>query len=210
MRWLSPIVLCLALPLLSACGAVSSLSAAGEELDAYTLSPATGAAAAAGRRHLVVELPTAPGALATDRILIKPLPYQAQYLPGSRWSEPTPALVQTLLVASLQNLGGFRLVSRTGAGLMPDYTLMTEVQEFQAEPVATGTDAGAVAGQINVRVGMMMTIIRESDRRIIASRRFVATEVVASDAVLDIVGGFDRVAQRLMGEAVVWTVQQAG
>jgi cholesterol transport system auxiliary component len=205
MRWFSPILLCLALPVLSACGAVSSLSAAGEELDAYTLSPATSLeTAAAGGRHLVVELPTAPGALATDRILIKPLPYQAQYLPGSRWSEPTPALVQTLLVASLQNLGGFRLVSRTGAGLMPDHTLMTEVQEFQAEPVATGS------GQVTVRVGMMMTIIRESDRRIVASRRFAGAEVVASDAVLDIVGGFDRVVQRVLGEAVVWTVQQAG
>jgi cholesterol transport system auxiliary component len=205
MRRLSTLLLCLALPLLSACGAISSLSAAGEELDAYTLSPATSSTtAAAGRRHLVVELPTAPGALSTDRILIKPLPFQAQYLPDSRWSEPTPALVQTLMIASLQNLGGFRLVSRTGAGLMPDYTLMTEVQEFQAEPTASGD------GQISVKVGMMMTIIRESDRRIVASRRFAATEVVASDAVLDIVGGFDRVVQRILGEAVVWTAQQAG
>lgn len=205
MRWISPLVLSLALPLLSACGAISSLSAAGEELDAYTLSPATGTAAApSGRRHLVVELPSAPGAVATDRILIKPLPYQAQYLPGSRWSEPTPALVQTLLVASFQNIGGFRLVSRTGAGLMPDYTLMTELQEFQAEPGDAGPD------QVTVRVGMMMTIIRETDRRIVASRRFAATEVVASDATGDIVGGFDRVVQRLMAEAVAWTVQQAG
>ena len=205
MRWISPLVLTLALPLLAGCGAISSLSAAGEELDAYTLSPARSASsAAAGRRHLVVETPSAPGALATDRILIKPLPYQAQYLPGSRWSEPAPALVQTLLVASFQNLGGFGLVGRTGAGLMPDYTLMTELQEFQAEPMANGD------GPATVKIGMLMTIIRESDRRIIASRRFAATEVVASDTVPDIVAGFDRVLQRLLGEAVLWTGQQAG
>ncbi len=209
MRWISPLVLTLTLPFLAGCGAISSLSAAGEELDAYTLSPATSASSAAGgRRHLVVETPSAPGALATDRILIKPLPYQAQYLPGSRWTEPTPALVQTLLVASFQNLGGFRLVSRTGAGLMPDYTLMTEVQEFQAEPVASA-DAGGV-GPATVKVALLMTIIRESDRRIIATRRFAATDVAASDEILAIVSAFDRVLQRLLGEAVVWTGQQAG
>jgi cholesterol transport system auxiliary component len=205
MSWITLAFLTLALPVLTGCGAISSLSAAGEELDAYTLSPAQAATSAAtGRRHLVIEAPSAPGALATDRILIKPLPYQAQYLPGSRWSEPAPALVQTLLVASFQNLGGFRLVSRTGAGLMPDDTLMTELQAFQAEPLANGN------GAVTVKVAMLMTIIRESDRRIIASRRFAATEVVASDDVLVIVAGFDRVLQRLLGEAVIWTAQQAG
>jgi cholesterol transport system auxiliary component len=205
MRWLSLLLLSLALPLLSACGAVSSLSEASEELDAYTLSPARGSGTvAAGRRHLVVELPTSAGALGTDRILIKPIPFQAQYLPDGRWSEPAPALVQTLLVASFQNLGGFRLVGRTGAGLMPDYTLMTELQEFQAEP------AGADTAGVAVKVSVMMTLIRESDRRIVASRRFAAIETAASDTTPVVVGAFDRALQTVLGEAVLWTRAQAG
>jgi cholesterol transport system auxiliary component len=194
-----------ALVLLSGCGAVGAVSDASARMDAYTLSALSpGSGATGGRRHLVVELPTASGALATDRILIKPLPFQAQYLPDGRWSEPTPALLQTLLVTSFQNTGGFRLVGRTGAGLMPDFTLMTELQAFQAEP--TGTAAAPLA----VKVSVMMTLIRESDRRIVATNRFASTVTVASDKTLDLVAGFDAALQIILQEAVQWTRAQAG
>ncbi len=198
-------VLALALALIPGCGAISALSDSAASLDAYTLSPLPASAnPASGRRHLIVELPTSSGALATDRILIKPVPFQAQYLPGGRWTEPAPALMQTLLVASFQNVGGFRLVGRTGAGLMPDYTLMTELQEFQAEPSGPETEP------LTIRIGANMTLIRESDRRIIASRRFSASVTVASDATPDLVAGFDQALQRILQDVVQWTVNSAG
>ncbi len=195
----------LVLAFLSGCGALGAVSEKTAELDAYTLSsyaPSNGSTG--GSRHLVVELPTAAGAIGTDRILIKPLPVQAQYLPDGRWAEPAPALVQTLLVASFQNAGGFRLVGRDGAGLMPDYTLMTELQEFQAEPV------GPTPGSVTVRISAMMTLIRESDRRIIGSRRFSATAQGLSDETLAIVSGFDQALQTVLRDAVQWTRGQAG
>lgn len=190
----------LSLVLLSGCGALGAVSDASAPLDAYTLTPyAPGQIPSLGRRHLVVELPTSGGALATDRILIKPVPFQAQYLPDGRWAEPTPALLQSLLVASFQNAGGFRLVGRTGAGLMPDYTLMTEIQSFQAEP------AGPAPEPLIVRIGVMMTIIRESDRQIVAARPFTASANVASNETVAVVAGFDSALQTVLREAVQWT-----
>lgn len=186
--------------LLSGCGALTAVSDASARMDAYTLSPVrTAAAPAPGNSHLVVELPTAAGALASDRILIKPVPFQAQYLPDGRWTEPAPVLVQTLLVASFQNLGGFRLVGRNGAGLMPDYTLMTELRDFQAEP------DGAFDAPLVVRVSALMTLIRETDRRIIATRPFTASATVPSDSTFDIVSGFDSALRTLLQDAVTWT-----
>lgn len=190
--------------LLSGCGALTAISDAGTPKDVYTLSPlAARSVVATGNRHLVVELPTSAGAVATDRIQIKPVAYQSQYLPDAVWSEPAPTLVQTLLVASLQNLGGFRLVGRIGAGLMPDYTLMTELQDFHAEPV------GASAAPLTIRISAMMTLIRESDRRIVATRRFMATAEVASDDTDTLVRGFDGAMQILLHDAVVWIRTQA-
>jgi cholesterol transport system auxiliary component len=198
MRWIF-VALMIAASSLSGCGALSSLSKAGAELDAYTLSPAVGSGTSQrGRGHLIVELPTSAGALATDRILIKPVPYQAQYLPGGRWIEPAPALIQTLLVASFQNVGGFDLVGRTANGLNPDYTLMTEVMDFQVEP--SGLEAEFV-----VRITLMTTLIRESDRRIVASRRFSTFETAASDDTQVLVSTFDRALQRVLAEIVGWT-----
>ncbi len=199
MRWIY-VALIIATSSLSGCGAISSLSKAGAELDAYTLSPASGSGTPArGRGHLIVELPSSAGALATDRILIKPVPYQAQYLPGGRWIEPAPALLQTLLVASFQNVGGFELVGRTANGLNPDYTLMTELLDFQVEP------SGPEPDQFTVRITLMMTLIRESDRRVVASRRFSASETTASDDTQALVAAFDRALQGLLQEIVGWT-----
>ena len=197
MRWIFAALIIATSPL-TGCGAVSSLSKAGAELDAYTLSPVAGSGTPArGRGHLIVELPTSAGALATDRILIKPVPYQAQYLPEGRWIEPAPALLQTLLVTSFQNMGGFELVGRTANGLNPDYTLMTELMDFQVEP--SGPD------QVVVRITMMMTLIRESDRRIVAAKRFSTSETAASDDTQVVVGAFDRALLRLLQEIVGWT-----
>jgi len=202
MKWISILLIPL---VLSGCGALSSLSNASKERDAFTLSPAEGSGEiASGRWHLVVELPTSTGALGTDRILIKPVPYQAQYLPDGRWSDPAPVLVQNLLVASFQNIGGFRLVGRTGAGLMPDYTLMTELQEFQAEP------AGPDAKGFILKVSVLVTLIRESDRSIVAFRRIAATGTVASDDTVTFVAGFDRVMQTVLAETVLWTRSRTG
>ena len=194
----------LSLALLSGCGALGAVSDASAPLDAYTLTPyAPGGIPATGRRHLVVELPTSGGALATDRILIKPVPLQAQYLPDGRWSEPTPALLQSLLVASLQNAGGFRLVGRTGAGLMPDYTLMTEIQSFQAEP------AGRDPKPLIIRVALRLTVIRESDRQIIAARSFAASANVALADTAAVVAGFDSALQSVLSDVVRWTAAEA-
>lgn len=198
---------------LSGCGAVSAVSKASAPLDTYTLSPlAPLPARGAGSGHLVVELPTTGGELAGDRILIKVSPTQAEYLPDARWSEPVPAMVQTLLVNAVLNQGGFRLVSRVGAGLMPDYTVMTEIQALQADlrpapvTVTDGLAAGRTSGAagIFVRVMLQMTVIRETDRAIVATRRFEAGAEVPSDATPALVASLDGAMLAVLAEATDW------
>jgi cholesterol transport system auxiliary component len=143
-------------------------------------------------------MPTSGGELGTDRVLIKISPLQAEYLPDARWSEPTPGMVQTLLVNSLLNRGGFRLVSRVGAGLKPDYTLMCEIQAFQAE--LTGPDLASA----QIHVALQMTLIRESNRSIAGTRRFATTTSVTSDSTVALVAGIDAAMQSVMADTVGW------
>lgn len=186
---------------LSGCAALTSVNDASVELDAYTLAPLAVVETATRPVHLVVQLPTSAGALATDRILIKPSALQAQYLPDGRWTDPAPVLVQTLLLASLQNAGGFQLVDRDGGGLMPDYTLMTELQDFQAEP--SGPE-----GPVTVRIRVAMTLIRESDLSIAASRQFSATASAASDSTPALIMAFDTALREALTDVVNWTRAQ--
>ena len=186
---------------LGGCAALTSVNDASVELDAYTLAPLAVVETPARPVHLVVQLPTSAGALATDRILIKPSVLQAQYLPDGRWTDPAPVLVQTLLLASMQNAGGFQLVDRDGGGLMPDYTLMTEVQDFQAEP--SGPE-----GPVTVRIRVAMTLIRESDLSIAASRQFSATANAASDSTPALIMAFDTALREALTDVVNWTRAQ--
>ena len=184
---------------LSGCGAVSAVSRASDPLDTYTLSPLDPAEVrSGGAGHLVVELPTSGGELATDRILIKISPVQAEYLPKARWSEPTPAMVQTLLVNSFLNRGGFRLVSRDGAGLRPDHTLMSEIQAFHAELTGPGL------ASVQIRVLLQMTVIRELDGSITGTRRFGRTTAVTSDSTIALIASLDGAMQSVLDDVIGW------
>jgi cholesterol transport system auxiliary component len=182
------------------CGTISAVSGATEELDAYTLGPVrTQQRMGAVGGHLIVEEPTAAGAIATDRILVKPNRIQAQYLPGARWVDPAPVLIQSLLLQSLENAGGFRLVGRQAMGLMPDYTLMTEIRDFQAEAAPSG------GRDLNVRIGLSLTLIRESDRSIVATKRIESVVAAPSSAPVPLVSAFDAALSTALLEVITWT-----
>jgi cholesterol transport system auxiliary component len=187
-----------ALLALPGCGALSSLSGASEPLDAYALTPLEGPGDARGSRHVVIEVPTTSGAIATNRILIKPNPLQAAYLPGAAWTTATPEMVQTLLVQSMQASGAFRLVGRTSLGLFPDYTVLTEIRAFQAEP-------GPLVGPAYVvRIALTMTMLREADGALVASRSFEASAGAESASPLVLASAFDAAMGVVLRDAVPW------
>lgn len=180
---------------LTACGAVGRASA---PLAAYTLQPLAAVSGQGGTRHLVVGVPTTTGALATDRILIKPNPLQAEYLPKGRWVDAVPDLIRSLLISSLQNAGSYRLVSRDDAGLMPDFVVLVDVNDFQAEAPAPGST------QTLIKVGFSLSVLDEADHRLIATRRFNTTQMADGQDTLTLVAAFDVATRRVLAEAVSW------
>lgn len=192
------------LTLLSGCAAISALSGSAAALDAYALRPLPAVASQAAGPHLVVALPSASGAIATDRILVRPSPLQAAYLPGVRWVDPVPQMVQTLLVQSLQGSGAFALVGRDDAGLFPDVTLIGEVRTFEAVP---GAEGGAT---YTVRVALDLALIREADARVAGSRRFEARAEAASAAPLAVAAAFDAAMGAILREALPWVAGRTG
>jgi cholesterol transport system auxiliary component len=195
-----------ALVVLPGCAAISALSDAATPLDAYVLTPASGGPTLAATRasHISVEPPTASGAIDTDRILVKPSALQVQYLPGARWVDPAPALVQSLLVASIQDSGAFRLVGRPSTGPLPDYTLLTELRAFQAEATT------AEGPPYRVRVALMLSLLRESDRQVIAGTTLSAERIAESADPLAIVPAFDAATDEVLRQSVTWLLARFG
>ncbi len=204
-RLLAALLLLVAAPALTACGPLGALRTAAEPLQAFTLQPAAfQPGTTATGRHLFVDTPATSGAIDTDRILVKPSPVQVQYLPGARWIDTAPELVQSLLMETLQKTNAFRFVARTTAGPMPDYTLLTEIIDFQAE--ATRDPELPIV----VRVTFSVALVREEDRAIISSRQVSATRSVPSADTFAIVAAFDAATDEALAETTSWLLSLFG
>lgn len=186
--------------LLAGCGAISSLDEASRPLDVYELqTPAILKTGVSRDIEIVVEEPLTSGALATERIMIQPSPLQAEYLPGVRWGDTAPVMLQTLLVRSLLESRAFDSVGRQPVGSVGDYALLSELTDFQAETTADAESAV-------VRIRLVFRLVRESDAKVVATRAFVVTEAAAGTDAKSLVAAFSRANAKLLSGAVSWIV----
>jgi cholesterol transport system auxiliary component len=206
MPMIRSLALLAALSFLGACSAISALGTATAPLDAYEVRSTGDLPRAAGgpvSRDLIVEEPTAGGALDTDRILIRPTPLQAQYLPGARWTDTVPVMVQTLMVRGLQETGAVRFVGRRPIGLGGDFALLTEITDFHATVAPDGAT-------VTTRIRFVANMVRESDAQVVASRVFQVDAVAPSTETIDIVQALDQSMARLMPDFVRWATAAIG
>jgi cholesterol transport system auxiliary component len=194
------------LPVLASCGAVSALNSAATALDVLELQPPADLPVVQRRplaRDIIIEEPTTGGALATDRIMVRPAPLQASYLPGVRWSEAAPVMLQTLMLRALDGTQAFQYVGRRPLGPGGDFAIVTELVDFQAELAPDGDSARVV-------VRMISRIVREQGLAIVATRTFAASETAASLSDADIAAAFDAATGRVLSDFTVWTLSSLG
>lgn len=192
--------LALALAAMIGLGGCSIIGSSPPQL--YDLSPKSTFDTASGAVdwQLVVEEPTTPNAINTDRIAIRPSQLEIQYFPAVKWTDRAPALVQTLLVESFENSRRIVGVGRRSIGLSGDYILTSELREFQA--------ASDAEGGTSVIVRLVLKLVRQSSGGIIASTTASATVAAASDAVPDVVVAFDAALGAVLKQSVEWVLRE--
>ncbi|WP_298432468.1 ABC-type transport auxiliary lipoprotein family protein [uncultured Jannaschia sp.] len=184
---------------LPGCATLGALDAASRPRPTFELTPVPGRSGARRALTLAVVLPDAPAAIDTDRILVKPDPLSVAYLPDAHWTEPVPALVQSLVIRSVAATGRVGHIGAAEGGPVPDVALILRIDAFQAEP----TDGIA---EIAVRIALSATLIRDRDQRLIASREFSGTAVAPSEAPVDLIPAFQRAIDGILPALADWTV----
>ncbi len=191
---------------LAGCASLARLEAVSRPVDLYDLSPKStfDADLPTITAQLVIEEPTAGSSVNTDRIAVRPSPLKVQYFPDGRWVDRAPALVQTLLIESFENTGKVLAVGRQAVGLASDYTLVTELREFEARV----TPQGSGGAPLTVAVVLNVKIVRNPHGLIIASRSFGYQMPCKSKRLPAVVEAFDEALGKAMRRAVEWTVRE--
>lgn len=148
--------------------------------------------------QLVVEEPTAPKAIDTDKIAIRPATLVFEYYPGVKWTDRAPAVVQTLMVESFENSGKIVGVGRRAIGLTGDYILTSELREFEAISEADGTT--------DVLVRIVLKLVRQSSGGIVAATTASEQIKAASDKPADVVVAFDTALGKVLKRSVSWVL----
>lgn len=200
--WVRGLMVAALMSAVAGCSALTALGDASTPLDVYELRVTDITATRQGRPapvDVTVEVPTTSGAFETDRIMIRPNPLQAEYLPGARWGEVTPVMLQTLLLRSIEATQGVRYVGRRPLGASGDFAIVTELTDFQAELKDDRDNA-------EVRIKFISRIVRERDAHIAATRTFQSTASSSSIETQAIVEAFDRATRRVLPEFSAWVL----
>jgi cholesterol transport system auxiliary component len=185
-RWL---ILAVALSLATGCG---SLLESNEPTPvSYVLAPAPAADKPPESSSSVVDLSigrpdVAPG-LDTQRIAVL-RGRELDYYRGAQWGGRTAEVIQTLIVASLQDQRVFRSVTPEQTRVSGEYMLDLEVRDFQAEY----RDAAALP---SVRVGLVGRLIRVADRQLLATVVANTTRPAAANRLSDVTAAFESAGQ---------------
>ncbi len=148
--------------------------------------------------QLVIEEPLASGGLEGARIAVRPSDLEMKYFADTRWTERAPKMIQTLLVESFENSGTIVAVGRQAIGLRADYSLKTELREFQVESYRNG----------QVRVRINAKLIRQSRQAIMNSASFEAVASPTGPGIKQTVRAFDAALGVVLRDIVEWTIRE--
>lgn len=199
------LLLCLAAVTLSGCAALGALDRAAEPLDVHELRAPAEVPAVPGRgtAQVVVEAPSAAGAIATDRILVRDGATRVAYLPDARWSAEAPEMVRSAMVETLIRAGAFGFVGRRPLGATGDYALVSDLVDFGARPEAGGDGA-------EVAMTLVARLVRERDAEIVAARRFAHAVRVPDTSTPALLSGFAAASDAVLTDLAGWATHAAG
>jgi cholesterol transport system auxiliary component len=190
MRRRAVVLLAAAAAIALALGACSGLRSDAPAAQAWMLDPpaviAPAASAAGGvgaAATLRVLRPLAAPGLDGERIALLRADRTLDYFAASRWSGRVPELVQSLALDTLRAAGGYRAVQPEDAPFSFDETLQIEVRDFQAEYAAAAAPV--------VKVALVCTLGRRSDRAVLATFRLEGSVAAADNRMHAIVAAFD-------------------
>lgn len=151
--------------------------------------------------QLTVPAPTASRAIDTDRIMVTSASGRVSYFAGAAWSDRLPRLLQSRIVAALQDSGAFRAVLTAHDRADADYSLAIEVRSFHIE-VGNGSNSAVVA--------LYARMINEKRGNVLSAREFLARVPAGTDDTDSSVAALQNGFNKATADMVRWVATSRG
>lgn len=195
-RWAGPtIALGLALATVAGCAVRPTNDTF--DLTARTPVEADISGARLQRVQVLVPTPVALQVLNSKNIVVRLSGSEIRFLADSQWGDDLPLLIQSHLVAGLENTGVFGGVGIPGQGMAINYRIVVEVRDFTID--AAGPGAANVS--LSVKILNDQTGVVKSQKLFTAS---VGVNPDSSNGV--IVAALDQAFANVQAEIVSWIV----
>ena len=199
--------------LLGACMAIMGLSAcsvlqpkAGTPPNFYALeytglaaTPNTAPNPPAGAPTLVISPVRAASGFDSQRIIYLREPHKLEYFAHNEWIDAPARMLGPLMVAAIEQTGGFRAVVMSPGSAAGDLRLDTEIirlqQDFQTTPS-------------QVRFTLRAYLVEEKTRKVVAWRAFDSQVTASSDDPRAGVVAANRAVQSVLGELSQFLLQR--
>ena len=152
--------------------------------------------------QLLIEAPSAPGGLDSERIALKKSATSVDYFAGAAWTDRAPIVVQSLLVESFENTGKISAIDRESLALRADFVLEPDLRDFTA--IYAGTDLPTV------RVRIALKLVKLPDKQIVGLHTAAADTPATQNSVPAVVDAFNTALHQVIGDAVAWTLTAMG
>jgi len=148
--------------------------------------------------QLLIEAPSAPGGLDTERIALMKTAVSVDYFAGTAWTDRAPLMVQSLLIESFENTGKIAAIDRESLALRADYVLESDLRDFTA--IYGGSEAPAV------RVRMGLKLVRLPQKQIVGLHTASADMLAQQNSGPAGGDAFKAALHQVIGEPVAWTL----
>lgn len=152
--------------------------------------------------QLLVEAPSAPGGLDSERIALQKSTTSLDHFAGAAWTDRAPNLVQSLLVESFENTGKIAAIDRESLALRADFVLEPDLRDFTA--IYGTTDVPTV------RVRMALKLVKLPDKQIVGLHTSSSDAPATQNSVPAVVDAFNTALHQVIGDAVAWTLTAMG
>jgi cholesterol transport system auxiliary component len=178
-----------------------ALLSAADPQDLYTVTPKStfDPGLPAVYWQLAVDAPVAAANLNTGRIAIAMTATSSDYYAKAAWTDRAPLMVQTRIIDSFENTKKIVAVSRESIGVRANYTLQTDLRNFEAlyyygqPPI--------------VHVRIIAKLVRMPDRQIIGVASFERCVRARADKVPKVIEAFDQALGSVLKRLVSWTLR---